>query len=201
MDTFFEVLEKIQDLQSKKSLVFVGISGLGGSGKSTIAEKIAQEFEKVTQVCVDHFYLPPEQRGQSHDSDDIISNCFDWDRLEYFLDALGKPGCCTRYQKYNWNTEKLDQWVNIPPDGLVLVEGIYCLQDRLIDKYDLTIWVDAPEEVRFQRSIQRDLQGRFKGKSEQEVIDMWKEIWIPQDRRYYEAFHPDQKADMIVSTQ
>ncbi|PIR04480.1 MAG: hypothetical protein COV59_00695 [Candidatus Magasanikbacteria bacterium CG11_big_fil_rev_8_21_14_0_20_39_34] len=197
--TYGDLVEKIKDLQQKKELVFVGISGLGGSGKSTLSSRLHDEMKDATLVCVDHFYLPSEKRGKTHNSENIISNCFDWDRLESFLTALSKPGCCTRYQKYNWNTDCLDDWVNIHSEGLVIVEGIYCLQDRLAHKYDLSVWVDTPVELRFERSIQRDKEGRFKGKSEEEIRKMWKEIWIPQDDRYFQKYRPDMKADILLS--
>ncbi len=49
----------INEISKKQSTLLIGIDGCGGSGKSTFADKIKEEFSNVTIVHkVDFTFLP-----------------------------------------------------------------------------------------------------------------------------------------------
>src|ERR1700676_1649705 len=87
--------------------VLVGVDGPGASGKSTLAKLLAAEMPGTTVVHVDDFYLPSALQGSR---DGQIAPHFDWPRL---VDQVIKPaatGGHVRYQRYNWDTDSLDEW-------------------------------------------------------------------------------------------
>lgn len=189
MISFEDIVQSIYSVREKQGTVFVGVSGLGGSGKTTLTKKLEQQIAQARIIHVDDFYKTPEQRAGIHNSESVISSCFDWDRLDIILQHIrsGRGFC---YQKYNWEKHVLDEWVEVNPQNITILEGIYCLQDRFLPHYDLSIWVDTPREVRFERGIKRDGEGHR---------DLWENIWMKQDDRYFEVERPDQKAHVIFS--
>ncbi|MEK7582849.1 MAG: hypothetical protein AAB483_00365 [Patescibacteria group bacterium] len=109
---------------------FIGIDGLGASGKTELAKKIAAKLGGATIIHTDDFYKPIDQRTVGLVSE-IISPDFDWDRLE--REVLQKKHV-----------------------GVVIVVGVYALQKRFRKYYDFTIWVDAPQKIRIERMIKRE---------------------------------------------
>ena len=109
---------------------FIGIDGLGASGKTELAKRIAQKLGNVAIINTDDFYKPIDQRTVGL-VPEIVSPDFDWERLEEEI-----------FKKKH--------------EGVVIVVGVYALQKRFRKYYDFTIWVDASREVRIKRMIKRE---------------------------------------------
>jgi uridine kinase len=154
----------------------VAIDGHGAAGKSTLARQIASELNNVAIVCLDDF-------GQA--------GVVGWDRRRFraqVLDPLlsGQPG---RYQRWDWDSNRLAEWHDVPTGGIVIVEGVSSTRVELGTPWHLTIWVDAPEPVRLQRGIVRD------GES---MRDMWERVWIPGENAYVASQSPQTRADLVI---
>ena len=134
------------------------------------------------------FYKTEEERGEIHSSKSVISNCFDWDRIETVI-RMFQEGRAVCYQKYNWVKNIREGWVEMYPKSITILEGIYCLQDRFLPHYDLSVWVEAPRDIRADRIVKRDPQWKH----------AWHKVWMDQDDRYVVAEQPAYKADIIYS--
>ena len=188
MDQFRSLVEKIIDCHKTKGRAFIAVSGLGGSGKTTLSKKLIEHIPGSTIIHVDDFYKTEEERSQTHGSEEIISNCFDWDRMDkVFGNVRAGRGVC--YQKYNWEKNIREGWVEMDPQSITILEGIYCLQDRFLPHYDLAVWVDAPRDIRMQRVLKRDPEWKHP----------WWNLWMDQDDRYVAAEKPHEKAHLIYS--
>lgn len=121
----------------------VCIDGPAGSGKTSLAEQIGA----ATGAHVVHM-------------DDLYHG---WSGLldvhvrvrEQILApmASGDVGC---YQRYDWYAEQFTDWVEVPRAGLLVLEGCGA-GSRVAQPYlSLLIWVDAPDEVRLRRGLERD---------------------------------------------
>jgi len=73
--------EGINDNSKKQSTFLIGIDGCGGSGKSTFADKIKEDFLDVTVVHMDDFYLPSSLIMKIEPTKKPIGADFDWIRL------------------------------------------------------------------------------------------------------------------------
>src|SRR3989344_2488837 len=148
---------------------FIGIDGLGASGKTELAKRIAQKLGNVAIIHTDDFYKPVNQRTSGL-VDQIVSPDFDWERLEREVFISPHP----------------------PPSpkrgGVVIVVGVYTLQKRFRKYYDFTIWVDAPRDVRIARMIKREGEA---------VAKEWQEKWLPREERYLEVERPFEAASPI----
>jgi len=185
-----QVINSISSISRKQKTLLVGIDGCGGSGKSTLADKMKMDCTDVTIVHMDDFYLPSPQHIKGPPEEKPIGADFDWERmLKDVIEPLrqNKEGC---YQRYDWEKDNLSEWHTVPIGGIVVIEGVYSLRNELVDKYDHTIWVDCPRDVRLSRGLARDGEN---------ARDMWINNWMVSEDLYVEAHKPLDRVDLVVT--
>jgi len=186
---FQQLVDSIYKISKNQSTLLLGIDGCGGSGKSTLAEKLKEKFANVTIVHMDDFYLPSNQIINTHPTKKSIGADFDWERLlNDVLEPISQE-VEGRYQRYDWEKDALAEWNAVPIGGIVIIEGVYSTRRELKDKYDFTIWVDCPREIRLSRGIERDGD---------ESRDIWENNWMISEDIYVAQHEPDKKADFII---
>ncbi|MFT9818162.1 uridine kinase family protein [Lysinibacillus sp. NPDC056185] len=183
------MIRSINSIQKKQSTLLIGIDGCGGAGKSTLANKLKDEFSNVTVVHMDDFYLPSSQLIKTSTEKKPVGADFDWKRvLNQVLEPINQ-NIKTRYQRYDWDADDMAEWHSVPVGGTVIVEGVYSIRKELSNKYDFTIWVDCPRETRLSRGLERDGE---------EARDMWENNWMISEDIYVEKHKPFERADIIV---
>lgn len=185
-----QLINSINSIARKQKTLLIGIDGCGGSGKSTLANKLKMGCSDVTIVHMDDFYLPSSQRINAHPEEKPIGADFDWERmLKEVIEPLSqnKEGC---YQRYDWEKDKLSEWHTVPIGGIVVIEGVYSLRNELMEKFDYTIWVDCPRDVRLSRGLMRDGEG---------AREMWVNNWMVSEDLYVEKHKPLEKAHLVVT--
>jgi uridine kinase len=188
-NTLEQLVESIDKIPRKQSTLLIGIDGCGGSGKSTLANKLKEECSNVTIVHKDDFYRPSSEIIKAPPTEKPIGADFDWKRvLNQVLEPISqdKEGY---YQRYDWETDCLAEWHTVPVGGIVIIEGVYSIRKELSDKYDFTILVDSPREIRLARGLQRDGE---------EARDMWENNWMISEDIYVEKHKPQERADLLV---
>ena len=118
-------VETLRDLLDRRlahaPAQLVAVDGRGGSGKSTLARALQRVWPGSVVVEMDDFYQPTNRRaaapapGENFDRERIVAQV-----LEPL--AQGRDG---RYQRYDWDTDSLAEWHDVPATAPVLVEGIY----------------------------------------------------------------------------
>jgi uridine kinase len=167
--------------------ILIGIDGLGGAGKTTLAAAIAEARPDVQVVHGDDFYGPEERDWLSWTAKEGYERYFDHQRLaSELLEPLrdGRPG---RFRRYDWGENALGEWVEVAPHGLVVVEGVYLLRPQLRRAWDLTVFVEAPRGIRGAR-----LQAR--GQDDAGWIDRW----MAAEDFYERVLDPAGLADLVV---
>jgi uridine kinase len=179
----------------------IGIAGGTGSGKTTIAMKIASALpqDAVTTLEHDWYYrdrpdLAPEQRAQlNFDHPDSLETSL----LVEQLRAL-KRGEDISAPQYDFVTHarKHDRRP-ITPKPIIIVEGILVfVEAALRDEMNVKIFVDTDADIRVMRRVRRDIEQR--GRSFQSIRDQyyktvrpmhlafvepskrWADVWIPE---------------------
>lgn len=187
--TFNDLVAKVQSLLGIKRPIVVAVSGFGGSGKTTLAERLKGQFPDSTLLQLDNFLI---NRGEGEG----WRGGYNWGRFE---DVLKDIQACKdlRYQWYNWEKDETKDWIDQPLPALVIVEGVRILQPELKQYYDLTVWVDRSLEDATKQGKARDRANKPSDTYDTEAhIRKWDEVWVPKEQEFVGLFHPEESADV-----
>lgn len=190
------------------STFVVGVAGGTGSGKTTVARKLVEEFkdQPVRLIPQDAYYkdlkgLPLEERAQVNYDHPFA---FDNELLALHLDEL-IAGKRVEQPIYNYHTHsRSDDTITVEPATIILVEGILVLEDeRLRQRMDIKVYVDTDADERFIRRLRRDLVER--GRSIDSVIDQYLGSvrpmhlqFIEPTKRYADVILPEGGANHVA---
>jgi len=156
--------------------VWVGVDGFGGAGKTTLAAELAAAVPGAVVVHVDDFARPSLAE-------------WDWDRFAAQLTVPLLADRPAHYQVWDWDRDAGGEWVDVPPGGLVVVEGVSSTRAQVAVPWDLTVWVEAPRDVRLERALERDGP---------DMIRRWLDDWMPSEEAYAARERPQERVDLIV---
>jgi len=145
--------------------MLIGIAGGTGSGKTTVAVKLAEALPsgRTALIQQDWYYrdrsaLPFEARtALNFDEPDALEN----DLLLTDLLRLksSQPIQCPQYD-FATHTRRAERHP-VAPAPIILVEGILLFAiPELRDAFDLRLFVDTDDDVRVLRRVRRDIQER-----------------------------------------
>ncbi len=176
---------------------FIGVVGGSGSGKTTVARSICDGLPvEAALLDQDAYYRDlahltmEERRRVNYDHPDA----FDTDLLVAHLEALarGEPIQKPTYD-YAAHT-RADYSILVEPKDAVLVDGILLFSDaRLRDLFDIRIYVDVSEDIRFIRRLQRDVQERGR-----EVDDVVRQYLATVRPMHHEFVEPSKRHAHVI---
>lgn len=180
-----EIASKIKKTTLDHRPILIAIEGYGGSGKTTLAHKLAEGLGDSYVVGMDDFIVKEKLTEPSWDK-----GSFDRARLEKQVLKPLTSGQPARYQKLLWDKNALSEYAEIPSVGYVIVEGISSYHPDIAHYYDYKIWIDTPMVVAKERGHARD--------GSNENAEHW-DLWEANDLRYQEKYHPEQAADFMFN--
>ena len=178
----------------------IGIAGGTASGKTTIAKRLkvlAEPYGKVAMLRLDDYYkdmkhLTLEQRRQiNFDHPDSYD-------IELLIDHINKLLNNQPINKPIYDfvySIRSDETETIEPSDLIIVEGIliFCFKE-LLDLFDMKIFVDTPDDIRFIRRLKRDIEKR--GRTIESVVNQYYSTVRPMHHTFVEP--SKRNADIIV---
>ena len=179
--------------------IVIGIAGGSGSGKTTVAGMIAEDFgeSQVTVVLQDSYYkdlkhLSAEQRAQ-HNFDH--PNAIDSTLMAQHVRDL-KHGLPIDAPVYDFQTHtRCLETLTVQPKPIIIVEGILVLEcEEVRDLMDVKIYVDTDDDIRFIRRLKRDIVER--GRSIESVINQYLKTVRPMHLEFVEK--SKRQADLIL---
>ncbi len=177
----------------------IGIAGGTGSGKSTVARRVAEAIRRasVAFVDMDAYYrnfahLPmAERRRVNWDHPDA----FDLDLFAAHLSRLaaGEPIDKPVYDFVEH--VRAPGTVRVEPADVVVIDGILLFVDpRVRELCDVKVYVDADADVRLVRRLKRDMAHR--GRPLDEILEQYLATVRPMHLQFVE---PSKRyADVIV---
>ncbi len=181
-------------------MLVIGIAGGSGSGKTTVVKAITDKLhgEKVVVIPQDSYYKDIsdksdiEKRAYNFDHPDAI----DWKLLCHQLNEL-KEGRSIEQPIYSYIScsRSKTETVKVEPADVVIIEGILIFSCKpLRDQMDIKIFVDADDDDRLMRVMERDISER--GKDVHWVIERYTNTVKPM---YLQFIEPSKRyADIII---
>lgn len=188
--------------------LLVGIAGGSGSGKTTVADAVAEALPEVALLQHDAYYrdrrdLDFEERTRlNYDHPDSLET----ELLIEHLDLLTQ-GIPIERPVYDFSVHlRSDEVVRIEPASIIVVEGILVLADKdLRDRLNLKIYVDTDPDLRLARRLERDITER--GRTVDSVLNQYFETvrpmhleFVEPSKRYADLIIPEGYNDRAVAT-
>ena len=157
------------------------IDGRAGSGKSTFAESMQQQLFR---------------DGESAPRVIHMDNIFEgWDGLalgsdymvRFILQPLARQETAS-WQDWSWVKNQRSSWREFSGGTPLIVEGCGSLTERSKEHADISIWLEASEETRRERWIQRERH--------LEKFD----FWAAQELDFYAREKSQSLADLVIQT-
>lgn len=182
-----------------ENVIVIGIAGGTGSGKSTLIQRINEEFaDKITMLSHDFYYkahdeMTYEERCQlNYDHPNAIETELMIEHVKALKEwkAIERP-----VYDFTVHNRKADETVTVMPSKVVVVEGILIFENKeLLDLFDIKVYVDTDADVRILRRILRDVQDR--GRTLDSVVNQYLTTVKPMHEQFVE---PSKKyADIII---
>lgn len=179
--------------------VVVGVAGGTGAGKTTLVRAIERRFGRSKIITVQHDSYYRDRSGLSfskrekvnYDHPETLEN-------DLLIRHLKELRACRKIEipVYDFATHtRRRKKIPLSPAGVIVVEGILLFTDRRLRRLmDIRVFVDADDDVRFIRRLQRDVNERRR--SVKSVIRQYLETVKPMHKKYVE---PCKKyADIIL---
>lgn len=179
--------------------LIIGIAGGTGSGKSTVARRVAEQLSHASVAFIDmdayyrnYAHLPLEERRQINwDHPDA----FDIDLLvEQLHQLVSRTGIEKPIYDFVTHTRS-PETRRVPPADVIVVDGILLFVDeRVRDLCDVKVFVDAEADIRLARRIKRDMAKR--GRPLEDILQQYMTTVRPMHEQFVE---PSKRyADVIV---
>lgn len=176
----FTVFESIRERNAK----YIRIAGGSCSGKTTLAKELKKYLEdkgySATLICMDNFYKNlSEVPDKNLDKPEAIN----FEQLRKTLEDLidGKEAIMPVHNFEKFQTE---DYVQVQPADFIILEGLFALHPDLdFPIPNLTIYVEASEQARYNRRIKRDSTER--GRPIDHIKSYWPKV-VEMHKRYVE---------------
>ena len=190
-------------------MLVIGIAGGSGSGKTTVVKAITDKLseDKVVVIPQDSYYKDSsdlsdeEKRNHNFDHPDAI----EWDLLCEQLKAL-KEGKSVEQPIYSFIscTRSKTETKHVEPAEIIIIEGILIVPcPELRDQLDIKIFVDADDDDRLMRVMERDISDR--GKDVHWVIERYSRTvkpmylqFIAPSKRYADIIFPEGGRNLVA---
>ena len=179
--------------------ILIGIAGGTGSGKTTLADKLIENFgsDEVSILRHDNYYkchddMTYEERSLlNYDHPDA----FDTELLYEHIKML-KDGHAIEMPVYDYTVHnRSDEVVIVNPAPVIVLEGILIFAEpSLCELMDIKVFVDTDADVRILRRILRDVKERER--SLDSVISQYLTTVKPMHEQFVEP--SKRRADIII---
>lgn len=141
-----DVLGEAMGRTAHSGVRIIGVDGPSGSGKSTLAARMSARIDAPI-VQMDDFVSWADLVGW-------------WPRFEAQVVNPLLSGSDAHFRVRDWEDDEfgtsLNGWKTVEWSPVVVFEGLTCTRSAIADRLAYRIWVEAPDDVRLRRGLDRD---------------------------------------------
>ena len=145
MTDYQSLLQEINGIESDKTTL-IAIDGVAGSGKTTLALKLANDLTDSYVVHMDDLYdgwnNPLSQKLTAR----VISQ---------LLNPISKQ-MSVSYQVFNWKLNRFTDFKSVPQSKYLILEGVGAAQREFRPYMNKIIWIECDPNLGYNRVIARD---------------------------------------------
>jgi uridine kinase len=167
--------------------VLIGITGASGSGKTYFSKEL-----KLDIISMDDYYKGIDMMDDNNFDN---PNAIDFNKFKKDLKLL-KLGKVIKKPIYDFKIHKRVGHNDFSPSKYLIVEGLFVLDKRIIDLFDILIFIEVSKETCLNRRIKRDIDER--GRTKKEIIKQFNLYVWPSYLKYIE---PKKKLAKIVKNE
>lgn len=187
----------------------VAIDGRSAAGKTTLADELAarvsEQGRPTLRSSIDDFHPPGHKYRSSQRRYTPMSYYAEGYDYTAFRQCVLEPlrqGGSRRCRLALWDSFNdlpfPEQWVDVPSDAIVIVDGAFLLRSDLRHYWDNTIWLQIDWQTMLERAAQRDVA--WVGDADV-VLDRYRTFWIPMHELYEADANPMALVNIIVDNQ
>jgi len=184
----------------------VGIDGVDASGKTTFAEELAQFIHSKTErqiirASIDGFHNPSSIRTAkgNNSPEGYYNDSFNYDSLvSNLLEPLGPGGNRTikrRIFDFRNDSSVFTEDELVSSDSILLFDGVFLHRSKLLEYWDLSIFLDVPFETTVARAMKRDT---YLFGDESKVQERYKTRYVPGQLIYLKEMNPKDHASIVI---
>ncbi len=174
------VSQSVARLDSTK---LIAIDGPAGSGKTTLASQW-HDFLRNSGLTVETLHLDDLYEGWTG-----LHRGLETRLIDQVLNPLAS-GQAARWQRYDWHAGAFAEWVELTPPKVLILEGCGSGAQAYSPYSSLLVWIEAEQEERITRGIQRDGPG---------VLPHWL-AWMDREAAHFAANRTRDRADLHLTT-
>lgn len=183
-----KILSVINTVTEQCHPTVVGIDGMTGAGKSTLASQLTVTIPEAITVELDDFYRPIDDvTFTSNRLEDSYHAYFDWQRLIQKVLVPIREGRNPCYRRFDWETNHMAEVRKLTAGRLILIDGVYAIHSELRPYIGVKLYVETPKDFRFLRILDRG----YKDLS-------WVKQWMTVEDWYIEHQRPHDHADLVI---
>ena len=197
-----EILEARARVPATRALL-VGISGIDGSGKGFITEKLADALRtkslNVVLISADDWLnLPHVSINRDNCAEHFYAHAIRFDEMferlivplrqnrEINITADCADAKATRYREHRYDFRDTD---------IVLLEGIFVFKPAYRGHFDVRVWIECSFKCALQRAIKRGQEGLLPT----ETIRAFQTIYFPAQRIHMARDNPREGSDIVFA--
>ena len=187
---YFDLIVKINQLITTNEHLIIAIDGKCGAGKSFLGN-LLQTIFSANLFKMDDFFLRPFQRTEERLSKP--GGNVDYERFkEVVVDPLLKKET-VYYQRFDCSKMALDELITpIECNKINIIEGTYSLHPYFGKYYDFSIGLNITDDLQQQRILKRN--GMM-------MLERFKNIWIPLENKYFDAYQIFKQVDYLIQAE
>jgi uridine kinase len=186
--------------------LLVGINGVDGSGKTTLAHHLSKTLAPNARIIhIDHFqnskeirYARGEYSSEGYYKDSFNIQALTTRSLIPIQKATSFPlRVLSKHFDLETNTED-PQSLEIDAHHIVLCEGVFLFRPELSSFFDVKIFVDCDFETTLARMIKRDSASPLCPTEARKITQRFNTKYKPAQMRYLEQIRPKEKANIVI---